>query len=205
MAVFLPDGGKWAYHTLFPLAIQSYIKFSYPIDVWWGKVFNGGAKGQEVGEANDKLNVQANTGSLLGRFPHRLDPKRRITIPASFRNRMGNPDYVYVMPDLTRLNCLNIFAPAEIESRLDQLRAAALTDKRTSDFVTWVGSVSETLDVDTQGRIRIGDKLLSRVGVQRDLLLLGAFNRVQVWAQDQAPAEEDAFEKFADAAKDFGF
>ena len=158
-----------------------------------------------MGEANDKLNVQANTGSLLGRFPHRLDPKRRITIPASFRNRMGNPDYVYVMPDLTRLNCLNIFAPAEIESRLDQLRAAALTDKRTSDFVTWVGSVSETLDVDSQGRIRIGDKLLSRVGVQRDLLLLGAFNRVQVWAQDQAPAEEDAFEKFADAAKDFGF
>ena len=168
-------------------------------------MFNCVAKGHEVGETNDTLNLQAKTGSLLGRFPHRLDPKRRITIPSTLRNRMGNPCYVYAMPDLVKLNCINIFAPDEIESRLNKLRAAALTDKRTSDFVTWVGSISETLDIDTQGRIRIGDKLLQRIGVDRDLVLIGAFNRVQVWAKDHAPDEEVAFENFADAAKDFGF
>jgi MraZ protein len=168
-------------------------------------VFNGVAKGQEVGDREEKLNTQVRAGSLLGRFPHRLDPKRRITIPSTLRNRMGNPDYVYVMPDLNSLNCLDIFPPDEIESRLTRLRAAALTDKRTSDFVTWVGSISETLDVDTQGRIRICDKLLNRVGVNRDLVLIGAFTRIQVWAEAHAPAEQEAFEKFAAAARDFGF
>jgi MraZ protein len=168
-------------------------------------VFNGGAKGQEVSDADDKVGFQARAGSLLGRFPHRLDPKRRITIPATFRNRMGNPTYVYVIPDLNRLDCLDIFPPAEIESRLDRLRAAALTDRRASDFVTWVGSISETLDVDSQGRIRICDSLLNRVGVKRDLVLIGAFNRIQVWSEASAPAEQEAFDKFADAARELGF
>ena len=118
---------------------------------------------------------------------------------------MGNPVYVYVLPDLARLNCLDIFPPDELESRLDRLRAAALTDRKVSEFVTWVGSISEALDVDSQGRIRIGDKLLERVGIQRDLVLVGAFNRVQVWANDQAPADDEAFDKFADAAREFGF
>jgi len=141
----------------------------------------------------------------MGRFPHRLDPKRRITIPATLRNRMGNPVYVYVLPNLARMNCLDIFPPDELESRLGRLRAEALTDRRVSEFVTWVGAISETLDVDSQGRIRICDKLLDRVGIKRDLVLIGAFNRVQVWAEDQAPADAEAFEKFADAAREFGF
>lgn len=158
-----------------------------------------------MSDGDDKVVSQGRTGSLLGRFPCRLDPKRRITIPATFRNRMGNPTYVYVLPDLNRLNCLNIFPPDELEARLDKLRASALTDRRVSEFVTWVGSISETLDVDSQGRIRICDTLLSRIGVKRDLALIGAFNRIQVWAEESAPAEQEAFEKFADAAREIGF
>ena len=158
-----------------------------------------------MGDGDIQVAMQARAGSLLGRFPHRLDPKRRITIPATFRNRMGNPTYVYVIPDLNRLDCLDVFPPVEIESRLDRLRAAALTDRRASDFVTWVGSISETLDVDSQGRIRICDNLLNRVGVKRDLVLIGAFNRIQVWSEASAPAEQEAFDKFADAARELGF
>ncbi len=158
-----------------------------------------------MGDSDNQVALQGRAGSLLGRFPHRLDPKRRITLPATLRNRMGTPTYVYVMPDLNGLECLNVFPPAEIESRLDKLRAAALTDRRASEFVTWVGSISETLDIDSQGRIRICDSLLARVGVKRDLVLIGAFNRIQVWSDTAAPAEHEAFDKFADAARELGF
>ena len=168
-------------------------------------MFNSGAKGRKVADTNDNVKINRQTGSLLGRFSHRLDPKRRIMIPSTLRNRMACPDYVYVMPDLSGLKCLNIFAPDEIESRLAKLRAAALTDKRTSDFVSSVGAISETLDVDTQGRIRICDSLLKRIGIVRELVLIGAFNRIQVWSMENAPAEKDAFESFAEAARELGF
>jgi len=36
-------------------------------------------------------------------------------------------------------------------------------------------------------------------------VLIGAFNRIQVWSDASAPAEREAFEKFADAARELGF
>ncbi|MDD5706774.1 MAG: hypothetical protein PHR35_12700 [Kiritimatiellae bacterium] len=155
--------------------------------------------------SDDGKAVETRAGMLLGRFPHRLDPKRRITIPATLRNRMGNPSYVYVMPDLNNLRCLNILPPDELESRLARLRQAALSDKRVADFVTRVGSISESLDVDVQGRIRIRDRLLDHVGVQKDVVLIGALNRVQVWAVAHAPIEEEALQTFVEAAKEVNF
>lgn len=149
--------------------------------------------------------IEGRTGILLGRFPHRLDPKRRITIPATLRNRMGNPSYVYVMPDLNNLKCLNILPPEELESRLARLRQAALSDSKVAEFVTRVGAISESLDLDVQGRIRIRDRLLEHVAIDKDVVLIGALNRIQVWAAAHAPAEEESLRTFVAAAQDVSF
>ncbi len=153
---------------------------------------------------DDKLEGER-VGMLLGRFPHRLDPKRRVTIPAQLRNRMGNPRYVYVMPDLNNFKCLNILPPEELESRLARLRQAALSDRRVAEFVTRVGAISESLDLDVQGRIRIRDRLLNYVGIEKDVVMIGALNRIQLWATSQAPAEEDALRTFVEAAREIEF
>lgn len=140
-------------------------------------------------------------GSLLGSYPHRLDPKRRMTIPAVLRSRMGSPDIVYVVPSLTGRKCLEVFNPEAFEMRLGELNRAALTDEAASEFVTLMGRVSETLDVDVQGRIRISDRLLERIGVGRDVVIVGAVNRLQVWAAGSEPTFDEAFGRLASTAR----
>jgi MraZ protein len=167
-------------------------------------VLNSVTKGQIVPPTDDK-GLEGRPGMLLGRFPHRLDPKRRITIPAPLRSLMGNPGYVYVMPDLNSLKCLNILPPEELESRLSKLRQAALSDARVAAFATRVGAISEMLAVDVQGRIRIRDRLLAYAGVDKDVVLIGALNRIQVWAADSAPEEEEALRTFVEAAREVNF
>ncbi|MBR0057474.1 MAG: hypothetical protein IJP66_09120 [Kiritimatiellae bacterium] len=144
-------------------------------------------------------------GSLLGSYPHRLDPKRRITIPSVFRSRMGAPDIVYVMPNLNGKKCLEVFQPAAFEMRLDELNRAALTDDAAADFVTLIGRVSETLDIDVQGRIRISDQLLSHIGVARDVVIVGAVNRLQVWAAGNEPTLDEAFSRLTASARTVHF
>lgn len=144
-------------------------------------------------------------GSPLGAYPYRLDPKRRITIPAIFRNRMGSPQILYVLPSLTGKNCLEIFQPEAFEMRLEKLNQAALTDQNAADFVTMLGTVSETVDVDVQGRIRISDTLLGHVGIDRDVIIVGAVNRIQIWAKENAPKLENAFTNVAAAARALNF
>lgn len=144
-------------------------------------------------------------GSLLGSYPHRLDPKRRITIPSILRDRMGKPDIVYVMPSLNGRKCLEVFQPAAFEMRLEELNKAALTDEAASEFVTLIGRVSETLDLDVQGRIRISDQLLQHIGVDRDVVIIGAVNRLQVWAAGNEPSLDEAFGKLSATARTIHF
>ena len=64
-----------------------------------------------------------------------------------------------------------------------------------------IGRVSETLDVDVQGRIRISDNLLDHIGVDRDVVIIGAMNRLQIWAAGSEPSFDEAFTKVASAAR----
>ena len=150
-------------------------------------------KSGEVSNRDESQKGPAKIGSLLGSFAFRLDPKRRITIPSVFRNRMGAPAIVYVLPSLTGKRCLEIFQPEAFEHRLEELNNASLTD------------VSETLDVDVQGRIRISDNLLDHIGVDRDVVIIGAMNRLQVWAAGNEPSFGDAYSNVVAAAKTVRF
>ena len=151
-------------------------------------------------DATDNVGA-GRVGMPTGRFCHSLDPKRRLTIPSVLRARMGEPKYVYVLPSLAGKRCLEVLTPEEFESRLTRLRQASLSDADAADFATYVGSVAETLDVDTQGRIRIRDRLLEFVEIEKDVVLVGALNRLQVWSPRHAPSEAEVFANFLQSAK----
>ncbi len=162
-------------------------------------------KSQEVSKADATVKEPEKIGSLLGTYPHRLDPKRRMTIPSVLRSRMGMPDIVYVMPRLNGRKCLELFQPAAFEMRLGELNQAALTDEAASEFVTMIGRVSETIDVDVQGRVRISDQLLQHIGVDRDVVIIGAVNRLQIWAAGNEPSLDEAFGKLTASARTIHF
>lgn len=125
-------------------------------------------------------------GLLLGRFDHALDPKKRLTIPSNWRELMGQPTYVYVLPDLD-LPCLNLLAPRELEQRMEGLRQRALFDDGLGEALAELGENAEQLPLDVQGRIRIRDRLLEFAQLSDQVVLIGAANRVQLWAPKLRP------------------
>jgi len=131
----------------------------------------------------------AGPGLLVGRFDHALDPKRRLTVPAGWRDLMGSPAYVYVFPDPNE-KCLNLIPPAEMEGRLEKLRQRALFDKSASSALRVFGENAEQAVVDVQGRIRIKDRLLSFAKLTDTVVMIGAMNRVQLWSPELRPEAE---------------
>jgi len=131
----------------------------------------------------------AGPGLLVGRFDHALDPKKRFTIPAGWRDLMGKPDYVYIIPD-PKDKCLNLLPPAEMEGRLEKLRQRALFDKGASASLRILGENSEQVMLDVQGRIRIRDRLLKFAMLEERVVMIGALNRVQLWTPALRPEEE---------------
>jgi MraZ protein len=147
----------------------------------------------------------AGSGLLVGRFDHALDPKKRFTIPAGWRELMGSPAYVYIMPD-PRDKCLNLLPPAEMEGRLEKLRQRALFDKGAGSALRVLGENSEQVMLDVQGRIRIKDRLLKFALLEEKVVMVGALNRVQLWSPALLPEEETVDQaKLAEACEALNF
>ncbi len=142
-----------------------------------------------VSSGGQSAGTLAGPGLLVGRYDHALDPKKRFTIPAGWRELMGTPDYVYIMPD-PKEKCLNLLPPAEMEGRLDKLRQRALFDRGASAALRVLGENSEQVMLDVQGRIRIKDRLLKFAMLEETVVMVGALNRVQLWSPALRPDVE---------------
>ena len=138
--------------------------------------------------------ARAESAFLLGRFDYSLDKKSRFTIPAQWRQILGEPEYVFVMPDRSR-KCLNIIPLAEMESRLAKLREKALFDPALAQALHTIGANSEQVALDVQGRIRVSDRLLKFAGVKNGVTLIGAVRKIEIWRPsggDKAEAIDQA-------------
>lgn len=133
------------------------------------------------GEVAGKLAGLAGQGNFVGSFTHALDPKRRLTIPAVWRMQVGNPPVLYVLPDIHE-KCLCLFPAADWMRRIEKLRHHSLTDRRARQLARALGSQSELLPWDVQGRIRIKDELLAQAGLTDEVVLLGAFEYIEIWS-----------------------
>ena len=126
------------------------------------------------------MSTPAISGVLVGRYDYAMDPKKRFTIPSGWRAVMGNPEYVYVMPD-RKERCLNLIPRAEMEARLEKLREKALFDPALNAALQTIGANSEQLTLDSQGRIRVCDKLLQFANLTTTVAMVGSVRMIKVY------------------------
>ena len=130
------------------------------------------------------------SGAFMGRHDHALDPKKRFTIPREWRALMGDPEFVYVMPD-PKERCVNIIPAVEMDARMAKLRERALFDPALAPVLQKIGASSEMPTLDVQGRIRISDKLLQFANLTTTVAMVGAVRTIQLWNPEAlAPADE---------------
>jgi len=119
-------------------------------------------------------------GMFVGSYTHSLDPKKRITIPSVWRSQVGEPKSLFVMPDFHEC-CLNVLPAGDVARRLERIRRHSLADKRVMAFTRALGADSDLVSWDTQGRVRISDKLLQFAQITEQVQLVGAMDKFQLW------------------------
>ena len=157
----------------------------------------------KVGKQSVAESTKAVSGVLVGRRDYALDPKKRFTIPSEWRAAMGDPAYVYVMPD-RKEKCVNVLPPGEMESRLEKLREKALFDPAANAAYLTIGANSDQLTLDCQGRIRVSDKLLQFANLTTTVAMVGAVRMIKLYDPNVlAPAttvDQAALDAALDAA-----
>ena len=123
---------------------------------------------------------------FLGEYELRIDPKGRLAIPARFRDEFRGR--LVISRGFDR--CLNIHTLTEwqqLAEGLVSLPATQLNPRRIARF-TFSGAFD--LSPDRQGRIVLPLSLRQYAGVNDEVVLVGVYTHLQVWAKDLWAAEK---------------
>lgn len=114
---------------------------------------------------------------LLGTYTPKLDEKGRIIIPSKFRNELG--DGLVVTRGQER--CLYVFSDQEFTKMHDRIREAPITSKQSRDYLRLFLSGAHAEQPDKQNRISIPAPLREYAGLEKDLVVIGAGARAEIW------------------------
>ena len=81
--------------------------------------------------------------------------------------------------------CLSIYPMDEWEAFEEKLRALPLTNKNARTFSRFFVAGATACELDKQGRILVPQTLREFAGLEKDVVLTGNLNRVEVWSKEK--------------------
>ncbi len=145
-------------------------------------------------------------GVFMGQFTHCLDPKKRLTIPSEWRDYVGIPQSLTVIPGLEGARCLMVFPAREMAQRLQSIRSLSIADTRGRQFARLLGSQSQLAPWDSAGRIRVNDNLLEYAALSDQVVLIGAIDHFELWNPELwKPLGAKGVADLGEAARNIGF
>jgi len=119
-----------------------------------------------------------------GTFDHTLDAKNRLTIPARYRAALA--DGVVLATPVDREPCVGVWHPQEYESySREALTGLPALSQRRSELERFFYAGSQDAELDAAGRIMIPPFLSKHAKLQKEILVVGAGNRLELWNKDQ--------------------
>lgn len=114
---------------------------------------------------------------FLGTHTPKLDEKGRVILPAKFRDELASGMVVTRGQE----RCLYVFSQREFEDITSKIRQATITSKQNRDFIRLFLSGASQEVPDKQNRITLPANLRTYAGLDRELTVIGAGSRAEIW------------------------
>jgi MraZ protein len=118
--------------------------------------------------------------AFRGTFDHTLDAKNRLTVPARYRGALS--DGAVLAMTIDQSPCVGVWRPDEYDSYT--VRALAdlppLSPQLNELQRFFYGSSADT-ELDAAGRIMVPAFLATHAGLAKDVVVVGAGDRLELW------------------------
>ncbi len=119
--------------------------------------------------------------SFKGTYKHTLDPKNRFNIPAKMRSAFVPEDKDTIVLTRGFEPCIYIYPYSEWLRREDELRRLSTMDADARKLVRLLMGFAQECELDKQGRVILPQPLLEFAQVEKDLVIIGALERMEAW------------------------
>lgn len=136
---------------------------------------------------------------FLGTHTPRLDDKGRLLLPSKYRDRMAGG----LVVTRGQERSLSIYPMDEFIKVAEQMQTAPTTSKAARDYVrVFLSGASDEIP-DKQGRFTIPANLRTYAGLDREVTVIGAGSRLELWDSAAWNAYlEQSEQGFADIAEE---
>lgn len=117
---------------------------------------------------------------LMGEYHHSIDDKGRLTIPAKVRYDLGESFVITRGLD----NCLFVYPEKEWNEIIAKYKELPNT-KDARNFMRFFLSGAETCEFDKQGRVKIPVSLIRFANLNKDCIVIGVNDRLEIWSKER--------------------
>jgi len=114
---------------------------------------------------------------FIGEYQHTIDSKKRMAIPSKFRDNLGGKAVITRGID----SCLTVYPIEEWKKLTNKLENLPISQNKVRSFTRMLLSGASDSTLDKLGRILIPDYLKEFAKLEKDVIILGISNKIEVW------------------------
>ena len=134
-------------------------------------------------------------------YRHGVDEKRRVQIPAKWRGPSDTTFTLIIWQKGQQPACLLALPPVQMQALAQKLSTMSFSDPKAEALRRLLGSKSDQVTLDSAGRICIPETMAKEAGIGKEAVLVGMFDRFQIWNPERHAVVSQFDEALSDEAK----
>ncbi|MEC7746754.1 MAG: division/cell wall cluster transcriptional repressor MraZ [Candidatus Neomarinimicrobiota bacterium] len=144
--------------------------------------------------------------TFIGEYAYSLDSKGRVNIPAKFRQSLSADSQNTFVITRGLDPCVWVYPLEQWKEIENNLRNLSSVKNIHRTFVRDTARYASPSTYDKQGRITLTPSLTEYAGLEKDVLIIGMINKIEIWNpntlkmvdQQNLEIEPDAYDDLAD-------
>ncbi len=129
--------------------------------------------------------------AFRGHYEHTLDAKHRLSIPSRFRAAFSSGLVLAKDSD----PCISVWTPEARVSTFERaLQGQNPLGREYKSIQRFFGANSFDVELDSSGRVTLPPPLMSHAGVEKEVVVAGVGDHLEVWSNERWQEEQEALD-----------
>lgn len=131
---------------------------------------------------------------FLGEYEATLDSKGRFLLPVGFKKQLKEEDPTQFVVSRGFEKCLTLYPIKNWEPIFSELSKLNDFDPKVREFRRYFLNGATTVELDSAGRLLVPPNLKEHAGLEKDIVLVAAMNKIEIWDKNKY---QQFFESFS--------
>jgi MraZ protein len=141
---------------------------------------------------------------FLGEYESTLDAKGRFLLPAGFKKQLPANNATNFVINRGFEKCLTLYPIQSWEPIFSEISKLNDFDPKVREFRRYFLNGATYLETDSAGRLLLSKSLMEHAGLDKDIVLVSAVNKIEIWDKNKYQKFFETFtpESFSDLANE---